>query len=52
MKLPCKVGCLSFPVFLSKVKAVALHRLTAQSMPQLTWTVLYTPSGMLSKNLA
>lgn len=30
----------------------SLHRLTAWCMPQLTWTVLYTPWGMPSKNLA
>lgn len=47
-----KRGQLSFPIFLSKVKAAALHRLTALCMPQLTWAVLYTPWGMLSKNLA
>lgn len=51
-KLSRKVGRLSFPVFLSKVKAAPLHRLAAQCMPHLTWTVLYTPWGMLSKNLA
>lgn len=42
-KLSCKVGRLSFPVSLSKVKAEALHHLTAQCMLQLTWTVLYMP---------
>lgn len=47
-----KRGQPSFPIFLSKVKAAALHRLTALCMPQLTWAVLYTPWGMLSKNLA
>lgn len=51
-KLSRKVGRLSFPVFLAKVKAAPLHRLAAQCMPHLTWTVLYTPWGMLSKNLA
>ena len=51
-KLSRKVGRLSFLVFLSKVKAAPLRRLTAQCMPHLTWTVLYTPWGMLSKNLA
>lgn len=42
-KLSRKVGRLSFLVFLSKVKAAQLRRLTAQCMPHLTWTVLYTP---------
>lgn len=40
------------PLFLSKVKAAPTRCLAARSTPQLPWTVLYTPWGWLSKNLA